>query len=105
MPRFAAGDYVSAVALGSSDDIALNVLFDNVSTITAEDTLIRVINASDEELSASLANGTIVANNLAAGSVGGTTNTSPWCHESDHFVGWRRHGNFARAEFLWWRIL
>lgn len=71
------GDYITALAQSQEGDIVLNFLTDAVSSITAGEALIRVVNATTEDLSASLASGTIVANNLAAGSASSISSIAP----------------------------
>ncbi len=73
-----AGAYSSAVISGPADAPALNVLADNLAMIAPDEALIRVTNASaDDNVSASLGNGVILANSLAAGSSSDSAATAP----------------------------
>jgi hypothetical protein len=73
------GDWVTALALGPSDDISINLLTDDLSTVTSNQALIRVINGSsnDSAFSASLDDGTIVAENIAGGDASPITAITP----------------------------
>lgn len=73
------GDRITAIALSASEELTLNLLTDTVGTIAPDQTLIRVINAGpdDSPVAASLADGTIIANNLALGAASSIAATMP----------------------------
>lgn len=71
------GDHVTAIAQGTAGDIALNFLNDSISTITSNQALVRVINAAPDTISASLSNGTVLAENLESGEASAVASTQP----------------------------
>ena len=75
----AGADYATAIALANGDDVSLNVLSDGIGGLTPDQALVRVINAGavGTAVSASLTDGTIIANDLAVGSVSSIATTGP----------------------------
>jgi uncharacterized protein YraI len=73
------GDWVTALVLGPSDDISVKLLTDDLSATVPNQALIRVINVSSDDtaFSASLEDGTIVAENIAAGDGSTITAVTP----------------------------
>lgn len=63
----AAGERFTAVALGSPEEVALTILGDSLGDISPQQTLLRIINGSAAPVSASLEDGTLIANNVAGG--------------------------------------
>jgi hypothetical protein len=66
------GSWVTAVALGSGDDISLSLFDDALSTINESESVFRVINGIDGEANVALelADGTVLVDNVASGEVG-----------------------------------
>lgn len=71
------GEYTSAVALGTADDLTIRVLNDNVASLAANEALLRVINAGTGAISTALSDGTTVATDVAAGEDSGFTALAP----------------------------
>lgn len=73
------GDRITALALGPSDSISVKMLTDEVADAVPNQALIRVINgsSSDTAFSASLEDGTVVAENVAAGEASSIASITP----------------------------
>lgn len=70
-------EYTTAVALGDGEEIALSLLQDDISGVTPDQAFVRVINASEESISASLSDGTVIGSDVASGSASDITATAP----------------------------
>jgi uncharacterized protein YgiM (DUF1202 family) len=75
----ASGDWITALAVGPSDDVSVKVLTDDLSAATANQAMIRVINGGPEgtTFSASLEDGTMVASNVADGDASTIASVTP----------------------------
>lgn len=71
------GEYVTAVVSGTAEDIALDVLSDEVSEAASDEALVRVINAGSEAASLSLADGTALASDLEPGQASEVSRVAP----------------------------
>lgn len=65
------GAYVTAVALGSPEEIFIQTVVENVANLSPEQAVVSIINGlADGSISAALSDGTIVADQIAAGEFG-----------------------------------
>ncbi len=70
---------ISTVVLGAGEDVSLEVFNDNVSNLDADTALVRVINTipGESKVSVSLADGTVLAENLEFGTAADVVSVAP----------------------------